>query len=293
MHRSSAKPVKHVAWPVSRAADWTDKPAGTAEIEPCTPNISGAWRAGLFAEAVARTAMSAAVQPAPRPPAPAPPAVVREDFALPNKQETDAGAFAFVLHNVFTPEECGAMIEASEARGYEPALVNTGVGQRLDTSTRNSARNIWDDEPTAGVIHERIKAHLPERGTFGYHGAPNRWKLDSLNERLRILRYDPGDYFRPHMDGTYVREDSNERSLCTVMLYLNSGGGIDYKGGETNFVSRSNRPTVGLTPTVGDVLVFSHPVLHEGASVTKGRKYAMRTDVMYTEVGEKGGLERT
>jgi hypothetical protein len=29
--------------------------------------------------------------------------------------------------------------------------------------------------------------------------------------------------------------------------------------------------------------VFTHPVLHEGAAVTRGRKYAVRTDVMYSE----------
>ena len=142
----------------------------------------------------------------------------------------------------------------------EPALVNIGVGQRLDTSTRKSSRNIWDDEPTAGVIYDRIRAHLPEKGTFGYHGAPESWKCHGLNERLRILRYDPGEYFKPHMDGNYMREDgSNERSLCTVMVYLNTGGGVDYEGGETNFVPNyrslmaEGRDAVGLTPTVGDL----------------------------------------
>ena len=284
--------MKHVGWPGPLGVDWQEKPARTAESEPCTPDGTGAWRAGLFAEAMSMSAAAPEPEPAP--------AIVREDFALPNKQETDAGAFAFVLHNVFTPDECRAMIDASEARGYEPALVNIGVGQRLDTDTRKSSRNIWDDEPTAGVIYDRIRAHLPEKGTFGYHGAPESWKCHGLNERLRILRYDPGEYFKPHMDGNYMREDgSNERSLCTVMLYLNTGGGVDYEGGETNFVPNyrslmaEGRDAVGLTPTVGDVLVFSHPVLHEGAAVTKGRKYAMRTDVMYTEVEEEGALRRT
>ncbi len=41
--------------------------------------------------------------------------------------------------------------------------------------------------------------------------------------RLRFLRYDPGEYFKPHMDGSYERENG-ERSLITVHLYLNEVG---------------------------------------------------------------------
>lgn len=32
----------------------------------------------------------------------------------------------------------------------------------------------------------------------------------------------------------------------------------------------------------GDVLIFDHRLLHEGAAVTSGVKYAVRTDVMYS-----------
>ena len=38
--------------------------------------------------------------------------------------------------------------------------------------------------------------------------------------RLRILRYDPGDFFKPHYDGSY-RRDNGERSYITIQLYLN------------------------------------------------------------------------
>lgn len=38
-----------------------------------------------------------------------------------------------------------------------------------------------------------------------------------------------------------------------------------------------------LYPT-GSVLVFQHNIFHEGSVLVKGRKYAMRTDVMFTPV---------
>lgn len=86
-------------------------------------------------------------------------------------------------------------------------------------------------------------------------------------------------------DGHYTRPDGSEQSQLTVMLYLNEGGGADYTGGDTNFlpadVRRRAAEAVVFTPSCGDLLVFTHRLLHEGARVAAGRKYAIRTDVMY------------
>jgi prolyl 4-hydroxylase len=43
-----------------------------------------------------------------------------------------------------------------------------------------------------------------------------------------------------------------------------------------------------VRPELGKALVFYHPQLHEGMPVVKGRKYVLRTDVMFrqAEAGE-------
>jgi len=224
------------------------------------------------------------------------PTITREDYALPNQDEVDRGAFAFVLRNVYTPEECVAMIAASEERGYEQALVNTGRKQVLDVEYRNSARNMWDNHEAAGELFARVRSHLPsgEPRSFGYFIEPRSLVCDGLNERLRFLRYDPGDFFAKHRDGSYPRSDGSSQSYLTLLLFLNSGGGVDYEGGETCFVedirlsrerpgSASRSPDVVHTPQAGDVLIFAHPVLHQGNEVSRGRKYVVRTDVMYSD----------
>jgi hypothetical protein len=38
---------------------------------------------------------------------------------------------------------------------------------------------------------------------------------------------------------------------------------------------------IRITPVKGMALLFHHPVLHRGDAVTAGRKYVLRTDVMY------------
>jgi hypothetical protein len=59
---------------------------------------------------------------------------------------------------------------------------------------------------------------------------------------------------------------------------LNEG----YEGGETTFINeRDSTKNVPCIPRTGMVLVFEHDILHEGSALRKGRKYAMRTDVMY------------
>jgi len=111
------------------------------------------------------------------------------DVSLPNK--SDSGKLAFILLNVFTSEECSEWIKLTEQRGYVPALVNVGTGEVLMSDFRNNDRCIIDDIPMANLLFERIKSYLPEIWK-GY-------KIVGLNERLRFLRYDPGQKFEPHM----------------------------------------------------------------------------------------------
>jgi hypothetical protein len=44
-----------------------------------------------------------------------------------------------------------------------------------------------------------------------------------------------------------------------------------------------------VTPQAGSVVAFEHGLLHEGEPVTSGRKYAIRTDAMYRQVGPPAG----
>ena len=74
-----------------------------------------------------------------------------------------------------------------------------------------------------------------------------------------------------HCDGVFVRS-REEQSLFTAMVYLNDG----FEGGTTDF---DRGPQI--IPRRGMALLFEHTQLHQGAAVTRGRKYVLRTDVMY------------
>merc|ERR1712150_80986 len=141
---------------------------------------------------------------------------------------------------------------------------------------RNSKRCIWDSEVEADKMWQRIEAHVPQQ----FKGCD----VVGLNERLRFLKYDPGEYFKPHMDGEYRRPGGKERSYITVHLYLNQG----FQGGSTTFLGSAYDSDYGkggqrveCVPKTGSVLIFQHDILHEGSELVEGRKYTVRTDVMY------------
>eukprot|EP01084_Bolivina_argentea_P172435 298688_1 len=92
-----------------------------------------------------------------------------------------------------------------------------------------------------------------------------------------FLRYFGGESFALHKDGPYKR-DNGERSWITALVYLNEG----FKGGSTILYDmddyNNNKP---LIPEQGMVLLFQHDIWHEGVELIKGKKYIIRTDIMY------------
>ena len=191
-----------------------------------------------------------------------------------------ASKLCFILDNVFTKEECDEWIRISEEKGYEKALLNVGMGREIEAEdTRKSDRCIIDSFELANKIYERVTKYLPEE-----------WKgfeKVSLNERLRFLRYYPGGYFVPHMDGQYRRPDGSERSFITIQFYLNEG----FEGGETTIFPGGpwvvkHEEGIPVVPKTGRILIFQHDITHEGSLLVSGTKYTIRTDVMYRQKSE-------
>jgi hypothetical protein len=172
----------------------------------------------------------------------------------------------FVIRDFFSSQECAASIERAEASGFTDAPISTSVGFVLRKDVRDNDRVIVDDTQLAARLFESARPFLP--GEWFY------WRLAGLNERFRFHRYDLGQRFAPHTDG-YFERDNGERSQFTFMVYLND----DFLGGTTNFYLR--RTPLRVVPEIGMALVFAHKQLHEGTPVEKGRKYVLRTDVMY------------
>jgi hypothetical protein len=193
-----------------------------------------------------------------------------------------------VLDNILTRNECERLIALAEGKGFEAALVNIGGGrQKMMTDVRNNDRAIIDSPDIMEFCWQRILAACQDTELLNGPYGPGTHAV-GLNERMRILRYDPGTYFAPHCDGCYIRSNEagpdrrGERSFVTAQLYLNDG----FTGGSTRFLHEWDETQFyDVVPKAGSVLLFQHDLYHEGSLLVEGRKYALRTDVMYTDKG--------
>ncbi|MHB1561462.1 MAG: prolyl hydroxylase family protein [Isosphaeraceae bacterium] len=170
----------------------------------------------------------------------------------------------FVIEGFLSVSECEHLIARSEAMGYDAAA----VGDVMIPTMRNNARVILDDPELAEELWSRAKSLVPRR--------VDGWEAVGLNERFRFYRYVTAEAFAPHYDGSICRGEDEESKL-TFMVYLNE----DCEGGQTTFFHPDGRLRFDVRPRTGQALVFVHLQLHEGSPVTGGRKYALRTDVMY------------
>jgi predicted 2-oxoglutarate/Fe(II)-dependent dioxygenase YbiX len=179
---------------------------------------------------------------------------------------------AYTIPHVLGELECAAMIEKVEAIGFAPATVSLATGPQLMTGIRNNDRVKFHDPELAQLLETRLEDIIR-----------NDDARARLNERFAVYRYDPGQRFKRHQDGVIKTDDGLEMSRQTVLIYLND----DCEGGETVFsdLDRSGSKIKFLetpvTPRTGMALIFEHEMWHEGKPVTAGRKYVLRTDILY------------
>lgn len=169
--------------------------------------------------------------------------------------EPDVRLFRAML----TPQECSYLIEAASDR-FEPSMVFDSARKLVRDSIRTS-------DGTAFYWHlEDAAVHAMNRRV----AAASHTDYEQ-GEALQVLRYAPGQEYRPHFD--YVQGAENRR-LWTGLIYLNN----DYEGGATAFV----RTGLEVRGNTGDVLLFRNarpddsqdPLAeHAGRAVTAGTKY--------------------
>jgi prolyl 4-hydroxylase len=185
----------------------------------------------------------------------------------------------YLLRQLMTPSECRALIEEARRIGFTQAGLAIGDEQyRVNEKARNNKRVIIESRELAQTLWRRAKKQLNQT----HEGA----RVVGLNERFRIYQYEAGQYFAPHYDLRMKLPDGESRE--SFMIYLNE----NFEGGTTRFFEqkprgehrsrkRNNHERFSVKAPTGGAVVFDHLLLHEGSAVTKGIKYAVRTDVVY------------
>lgn len=202
---------------------------------------------------------------------------------------------AFQLLDVLSTSECQALIDLAEQMSF-----NKDAAVSLPRHIRHNDSLTWVvDETTESMIWNRCKS-LMAGGIEAISGLTPI----GINARFRFYKYQQGDYFKPHIDGSWpgsriidgrnVHNAYPDRwSQMTFLIFLSD----DFSGGETQFWVNADDPTkpanraekaslVNVRTPAGSVLCFPHgrhPLhcLHSSEVVEQGIKYIIRTDMLF------------
>ncbi|XP_078156305.1 prolyl 4-hydroxylase 1 isoform X1 [Carex rostrata] len=185
-----------------------------------------------------------------------------------------------LLHNFLSLEECDYLRAIAKPRLQTSTVVDIKTGKGIKSDVRTSSGMFLSPYekkfPTVQAIEKRIAVFSqipPENG-----------------ELIQVLRYEPGQYYRPHHD--YFSDEFNLKRggqrVATMLMYLSD----DVEGGETHFplageaeCSCGGKTVKGLCvkPNKGDAVLFWSMDLngesdiksvHGGCPVLKGEKWS-------------------
>ena len=160
---------------------------------------------------------------------------------------------------LFTEAECRYLVGAATPMLAPSVVVDQRTGRQVRDPVRTSdgvGFTLPLENPAVHALNRRIAA---ASGTDVGQGEP-----------LQVLRYRPGEQYRPHFDA--IPGFANQRVL-TMLVWLNA----DYAGGETRFMKDGR----SLKGKIGDALLFRNAdesgrrddgSAHAGLPVTAGEK---------------------
>lgn len=170
------------------------------------------------------------------------------------KQEVISWSPRIILfRNFLSLEECDYLVAIARPRLGKSTVVDVNTGKGIESKVRTSTSMFLTSSerkyPMIQAIEKRISVYsmIPvENG-----------------ELLQILRYQPGQFYKPHHD--YFSDEFNIKRggqrVATVLMYLSEG----MQGGETYFpwVGDKNcncggeqKKGISVAPRKGDALLF-------------------------------------
>ena len=162
---------------------------------------------------------------------------------------------------LFSTEEC-RYIQLLANPWLEPAMIYRADGGRMRDPHRDS------DNMVVTPMTEDLVIQAINRCIADASGTQYGW-----GEPLHVLRYRPGQQYRPHHDA-HAFGPVEKRRIATALLYLND----DYEGGETWFPELKIKVRGGT----GDLLIFHNldadklpdpRMTHAGLPIKSGEKW--------------------
>ncbi|KAF9264773.1 hypothetical protein L218DRAFT_1025290 [Marasmius fiardii PR-910] len=183
-----------------------------------------------------------------------------------------------LLHNILTVSECQAFVRLIDTLPLELT-----PPKKRGEAERVNYRFSLQSTIFAEKLYSILLPHLPELDT----GNGSSHRPASCNSNIRLYKYTPAQFFGAHYDDSVLDPVTGTKSEWTVLLYL-TGVEDGVEGGETIFYKsekKKQNETIAAPLTRGTALLHRHGqqcLFHEGSRVTKGIKYVLRSDLMFS-----------
>jgi prolyl 4-hydroxylase len=182
-----------------------------------------------------------------------------EPLGLPAARPLSDSPKVSLFPGLLSRKECQYLIDLASPVLRPSVVVDPVTGQMQPHPVRTSENAMFpwvDEDPVIHALNRRMAAASASDVHSG--------------EPLQVLRYLPGQQYRPHHDAL---PGADNQRIMTMLIYLNG----DYSGGETLFLSNGLR----VKGDIGDALLFHNadargrpdPMAeHAGLPVTSGQK---------------------
>lgn len=159
-----------------------------------------------------------------------------------------------------SPKECQHLANVAVTSLAPSTVFDPNTGRQIANPIRSSEGTVIGPAQEDLVVQAICRRIASATGTPFENG-----------EALSILRYSPGQEYRPHLDAIAGARNNRVKS---VLMYLNDA----YEGGETAFP----RINIVIEPKAGDAVVFDNLThegsvqtlsLHAGLPVRRGQKW--------------------
>lgn len=181
------------------------------------------------------------------------------------------------LKNFLTPDECHHLIEMSKDKLARSQVID----QDDNTVDKNRTSHSYYIPNGVDEIVRGIEEKISQM-TF---------KTTAHLEGLQVVRYQPGDYFKEHVDWFHppYRQKINNQRQYTFFVYLND---IEGAGGQTDFPHLKKE----FYPKQGDALFWRNCdtldscydlALHQGKAPESSVKIGLNAWIQFYPVGSR------
>lgn len=120
-------------------------------------------------------------------------------------EKTELYPQIFLIEDFLTSEACDEYIAMAEGKVFEEAKINMNGHQMISKGIRNNDRLMVFDNDLAEDLFRKAAEFLPQEH--------ENYRLRNFNEMFRVYKYSPGQRFKMHRDGSYIRNENEKKFL--------------------------------------------------------------------------------